>query len=594
MRVVGSREKMRPLRLALALGLASGALEVGLRAAPIYGMSAGDVGVWLLLAGTMGAAFAGAVGLGALLGRRLRHGAPLAALLWVHAALAWRWRLVNAFPHEPRVWAPIFGFGLVAALIALALDRPLARRERAATRAALALAGLGAILGLLRARPAETPHGGLKNNLVLITLDTARSDRFSAYGSANPTPSFDRLAAGGALFELAISTAPLTEPSHLAMLCGDPPTATGLVSNGTDLGPRPALLPVALRAAGYATAGFVAGFPLTARFGWGQGFDVYDDDFGAVAGLHRLSLVRLWDQLTLPATTLRERRADLVLARALPWLDARQDRPFFLWIHLFDAHGPYEAPGRPVDGPTDGARLDLPPYWPARDRAITSTDWLIGAYEAEIRYVDQALGRVLDRLDALGLADRTVVVAVADHGESLTEHGHLFDHGDDLYDPSLRVPMAIRAPGLPGGQKIPCEVSNLDVTPTALGLLGVDDGIARQGRDRGPELRGGPCAETPVIATTVGARFVDRPPVDHALRTRDHKLIQLAPRDAGGATEYQLYDLRADPGEQSPGPAEGSPLRTVLDAALERGGDVRQAESDEATKEALRALGYLE
>lgn len=585
---------MRPLRLALAFGLASGALEVGLRAAPIYGMSTTDLGIWLVLAAALGAAFALVVGLLAAGLRRLRHGAPLGALLWVHAALAWRWHLVNAFPHEARVWAPILGFGLLAAGLAVALERPLARAPGPAIRGSLVLVALGAILGFLRAQAPAARGGTAQNNLVLITLDTARSDRFSAYGSANPTPAFDRLASGGALFELAISTAPLTEPSHLAMLTGEPPTATGLVSNGTDLGDRPALLPVALRAKGYATAGFVAGFPLSSRFGWGQGFDVYDDDFGAIAGMHRLSLVRLWDQLTLPATTLRERRADRVLARALPWLDAHKDQRFFLWIHLFDAHGPYEAPGHPLDGPTEGARLDLPPYWPARDRAITSTDWLIGAYEAEIRYVDQALGRLLDRLDSLDLADHTVVIAVADHGESLTEHGHLFDHGDDLYDPSLRVPMAIRAPGLPGGLKIPCEASNLDVTPTALGLLGVDDGIARQGQDRGPELRGGPCAETPVLATTVGARFVDAPPVDHALRTRDHKLIALAPRDAGEAAEYQLYDLQADPGELTPGPAEGSPLRTVLDAALERGGDVRQAESDEATRAALRALGYVQ
>ncbi len=589
------RLERRPLLLALALGAASGALETGLQVSPRLGLGPAEIALWYALALGLGGLVGLGLGLGAAALGRWRWGLPLAGLAALHGAVAWREHLINAFPSDPKVWGPLLGIGLLGLGLAALLERGLAGR-RWPIGAALAGVLLGLGIGLVRARSPAAPANQTKNNIVLITLDTARSDRFSAYGSTNITPAFDRIAREGALFEQAIATAPLTQPSHLAILSGDPPTRSGVVTNGTELGPRPELLPARLQAEGWTTAAFVAGFPLHSRFGWAEPFDVYDDDFGAVAGLHRLAPVRLWDMLTLRSSTLRERRGDRVMARALPWLRAHADRPFFLWIHLFDAHGPYEAPGHPQDAPRDGTPLDLPPYWPARDRAITSADWLIGAYEAEIRYVDSQVGRLYDALGELVLLERTLLVLTADHGESLTEHGLLFDHGDDLFDPSLRVPLAFRGPGVQAGLKIPCQSSNEDVTPTLLGLLGLEDDRERQGRDRSAELRGEPCAEAPVYATTVGARFVDAPPVDHALRVGTHKLIWLAPRDAGAEADYDLYDLVADPGELAPVQDDPplTPMRVALDAALRGGREASRPEDDAATQEALRALGYVE
>lgn len=590
-------ERARALRAAMAAGSAAGALEVLLWSSPKLGLGEAEIGRWLVIAMALGALFAALVALVARRLDRLTVSGPLFALLALHAAIGWRMHLVNAYAREPRVWAPMLGALLLGVALAALLDRPLRRRVAVLEALSAIVAFIAGLAAFQRASPPPAPPPGDQNNLVLITMDTARADRFSAYGADNPTPAFDAIAAGGALFQTAIATAPLTQPSHLAILTGDPPTVTGVVTNGTELGPRPALLPEALRARGWTTAAFVAGFPLHSRFGWAAPFDVYDDDFGALAGLHRLALVRLWDLFTSRGNTLRERRGDQVMARALPWLEANADRAFFLWVHLFDAHGPYEAPGHAFDPPTEGAALELPFYWPPRHRAVTSEDWLIDAYEAEIRFVDAQVGLLLGRLEALGLLERTVVIATADHGESLTEHGYLFDHGDDLFDPSLKVPLAIRAPGLPAGLRVPCQVSNEDVTPTALALLGVDDGIRRSGRDRGPELRGEPCREAPVFASTVGARFVDAPPVDHALRAGTHKLIRKAPRDGGAEAEYALYDLVADPGELAPLPAGAAPsadLRTVLDAALRGGAEAARPEADPATQEALRALGYIE
>lgn len=581
----------------MAAGLAAGALEVGLQVSPTHGLSAGEIVRWYAVSLGLSVGFASALSLGAGLIGRWRRGLPLLGLVVVWAVVAWREHLINSFPSDPKVWGPVLLIGLAGLGLCGPLDRLLEGRGAARlTRALGVLAIFGLLLGVWRAQSPAAASDKTKNNIVLITMDTARADRFSAYGATNRTPSLDRLAREGALFEQAVATAPLTQPSHLAILTGMPPTRTGVVSNGTDLGPRPELLPALLQSKGWTTAAFVAGFPLHSRFGWAAPFDVYDDDFGAVAGLHRLSLVRLWDLLTLKAATLRERPGDQVLARALPWMEANRERPFFLWIHLFDAHGPYEAPGQVWDPPTEGQPLSLPPYWPARYRNISSSDWLIAAYEAEIRYVDSLVGQVLGQLERDGLLDRTVVIATADHGESLTEHGYLFDHGDDLFDPSLRVPLVFRGPGVRAGVRVPCQSSNEDVTPTVLGLLGLEDDRRRQGRDRGPELRGEPCREAPVLSTTVGARFTDTPPIDHALRTGTHKLIRLAPRAAGQAVDYALYDLVADPAELSPVTADPplTDLRTVLDGALGEGTEASQPERDAATQEALRALGYVE
>lgn len=595
-----SAPSARPWREALALGLASGALEVGLQVSPKLGLGGAEIARWYGAAVILGVGYAlFLAGLGAGL-RRLRpglslSGLPLVGLLALQAVVRWRDHVINAFPSDPIVWGPIFGIGALAVGCLLALER-WRRGGPSLSGPALLLAVVGLVLGVVRAQPPEIAQDKTKNNIVLITMDTARSDRFSAYGATNPTPAFDAWAREGARFDQAIATAPLTQPSHLAILTGDPPTRTGVVTNGTELGPRPEMLPARLRAEGWTTAAFVAGFPLHSRFGWSAPFDVYDDDFGASAGLHRLALVRLWDLLTLRAATLRERPGQQVMARALPWLDAHADRPFFLWIHLFDAHGPYEAPDHPFDPPTEGETLDLPPYWPPRHRAVTSTDWLVGAYEAEIRHVDALLGQLTERLRAHDLLERTIIVATADHGESLTEHGTLFDHGDDLFDPSLRVPLVFRGPGIKPGLVVPCQVSNEDITPTILGLLGLQDDRTRQGRDRSRELAGQPCREAPVLATTVGARFVDAPPIDHALRAGTHKLLRLAPRAAGEAADYVLYDLVADPGELAPVSSDPplSDLRTVLDAALGEGTAASSPERDAVTEEALRALGYIE
>jgi arylsulfatase A-like enzyme len=560
-------------------------------------MSAGERLRWIAAAVGLGVAFGvGAAVVAWGIGRRA-HGLVLAAFLALHVGLLYRFEVVlNEFVRDPRVWGGLLGIAVVSLGLGLLVD-PLLRRTRPVVIGLVGVGLLGAGVGFVEGTPPAARQLSPRKSVLVVTLDTLRPDAIGAYatdlvgGGKNLTPVMDRLAAEGVLYEQAVATAPLTEPSHLAILTGVPPHRTGVVSNGTELGDRPELLQRVLHGQGWNTAGFVSGFPLHGKYGWRQGMDVYDDDFGRFRGLHRLSIVQAVDQLVLPGNTLRERRGDLAVDRALTWLDSVDGAPFFLWLHLFDAHAPYESPDHSFDPPRDGSALALPAYWPPPHRSITSEAWLTRAYQAEVSYVDAQVGRVIDRLRAQGRLDDTIIVLTADHGESLTEHGYLFDHGDDLYDPSLLVPLIVRAPGqAQAGLRLRCQVGNLDVAPTVLGMLGLEAGGERVGTDRTAELAGGGCREEWVMATTVAGRFMEDPPLDHALRGAGHKLIE---KGEDGATS--CFDLGADPGElQDLGAA--CPPELVPLMSLERRGAVKSAATaeDVGSMEALRALGYVE
>jgi arylsulfatase A-like enzyme len=596
----------RLMRTALALGFCAGSLEIALRAAPRLGMDSAERIAWLAVAVALSSAVTVGGSLGLLVLRRFLRRTPalglvMATLVFLHGALFWRLELhVNAFTRDPVVWGGVLAIGVVSLLLGGLLDRPLRALAGKLDVACITVALIAAAVGLVRGQPPAPPDAAAQDapNLLVITLDTVRHDALEPYGGPVATPAIQRLADEGTLFETAIATAPLTEASHLAMLTGLEPTTSGVVSNGTDFGQQPALISHSLQQAGWATGGFVAGFPLHGRWGWTQGFDVYDDDFGSMPGLHRLAIVKAWDQIAVPGGSLRERRGDAVIQRTTHWLDRVDGRPWFAWVHLFDPHGPYEAPPpyhMEQAPPRGGDALELPAYWPPALRSITSTAWLDEAYHAEIRYTDALLGQLFASLEARGEMDRTLVLLVADHGESLTEHGYLFDHGDNLYDPSLRVPLILRWPGsIPAGLRLDCQVSTVSVASTLIEAAGLPEGP--HGRDGGSLLplidsRQG-CQPQDAYATTVAGKLMEDPPLDHALRARDRKLIA---HEAGGS---ELYDLLVDPGETRDLAAERSDeaaaLGQVLGAHLAGGAEIKSASSDQGTQEALRALGYIE
>jgi arylsulfatase A-like enzyme len=410
---------------------------------------------------------------------------------------------------------------------------------------------LAAVLaaGCGRARPQPL------DNLLLVTLDTTRADRVGAYGnSLGLTPNLDRLAAGGARFEAAWSPAPLTLPSHATMLTGLLPVAHGLRQNGSgELPPEVDTLATRLAGAGFRNGAFVSAFVLNHRFGLARGFATYDDEIAQRPGR--------------PAGLEAQRPGRETVDRALAWLAARDGRRWFLWVHLFDAHAPYEPPE------------------PFKSRFASP-------YDGEVAETDAQLGRLLDALAASGQSTKTLVVVAGDHGEALGEHGEP-THGLLLYEPTLHVPLVVSAlERIRAGSVVRTPVSLVDLAPTAADLLGVTWPAGPQGRS-GEDL--------------ANALREDAEPAPHDLyaETEYPRLFGWAPLAAlrRGAAKFvhapepELFDLASDPGETRNRIDEDRRAAVEMKQRVEalRSGalDRSTAEPDAESQRQLAALGYV-
>jgi choline-sulfatase len=393
--------------------------------------------------------------------------------------------------------------------------------------------------------------------MLLITLDTLRADHVSCYGpSPVTTPNLDSVARRGARVARAWTPIPLTTPAHATILTGLYPSAHGVRNNGRFRLPQEVTtVAEVLKAANVRTAAFVASFTTLGVFGLNQGFESYDDDLGN-------------DAMGEP----RNRRpANEVVDRASQWLTTNGGAPFLLWVHLYDPHFPYESPA------AYGARFPGDPY------------------SAAVAFTDDQVGRLIEVLDRTGAGARTVVVAVADHGEGLKSHGE-DHHGLLLYEEALRVPFLIAAPGRIGPGTVIGELaSTVDVLPTALGLLGKPVPTGVQGRDllspssaRNPRRR--------VYAETLFPYEELRWSALYALREDDLKYVK-GPRG-------ELFDLAADPAEQHDLATQRPQDAARLDAALvEMAGSIANRDrlaraagltpADPDAIERLSGLGYI-
>ncbi len=421
--------------------------------------------------------------------------------------------------------------------------------------AGLAIAAILAALALTVAlwRPRQSvAHGAFAGrNLLFVTLDTTRPDRLGSYGSKEGlTPHLDRLASEGVRFEHVLAHVPLTLPAHTSIFTSLYPTVHGVHDNGTfRVSPSTPTLATTLKSAGYDTGAFVGAFVLDARFGLNRGFDLYDDYYGEKRGL--LSLAQL------------ERPADAVIRSAERWIDGART-PWFAWVHLYDAHAPYRPPP------------ELARKFP--------TD----LYGAEIAFVDATLGAFLDRLSASGRLDRTVVVVLGDHGESLGEHGER-THGTFAYESTMRVPWILWARGL-RPQVFRDTVRQIDVMPTVLDLLSVPPPEQIVGQSLRPYLTGEARYQPPPsYFEALDANLnEDWAPLTGVVQD-GHKLIRLP--------IPELYDLAHDPKEQDNLYEQKTGLSRRLEATLDEisSGSTPSAATtpDPATIAKLRALGYL-
>jgi len=383
-------------------------------------------------------------------------------------------------------------------------------------------------------------------NVLVLAIDTLRADHLSCYGYRHPTsPNIDAMASQGVLAEHMYCAALPTYPSFTTFYTGQHPITHGIVAHGgkAQLAKEAPFVTQAFLEAGYTTC--AVDNLNRARQWFARGYEYYIDP-------------------SLRRTLLLGVTCEELNHRAIPWLRAHADEPFFMFIHYWDPHWPYTPPAKFrnlfYDGgnPTDRTNRALEAWWKtplgamARDTwlrtpagLITDPAYVSAMYDQEIRHVDEGIGEILGALDEFGLSDRTLTVLFGDHGESLTEHGIFFDH-HGLYDTCLHVPFIARWPGhLPAGARVSPMFQHLDVAPTLLQAAGIPASPAMDGRSLWPLLTGdheqGGRDRLYSAESTRMAKW--------SLRTREHKFILARELDAYGSPPRELYDLVTDPEE---------------------------------------------
>jgi arylsulfatase A-like enzyme len=381
-------------------------------------------------------------------------------------------------------------------------------------------------------------------NVVLIVVDALRADHLSCYGYARQTsPHLDALAASGVLCESMYCAGIPTQPAFTTIHTGQHPITHGIVSHGgaAELAKKTPTLAEVLLGAGYTTC--AVDNLMRERMWFGRGFEYYVDP----------SLRRV---LHLGVT------AEELNRRAIPWLRAHSGEPFFLFIHYWDPHTPYLPPeqdrGFYRGDPTDPSNASLEEWWRhpmgvlARDTwlqtpagRITDVEYVVALYDGEIRHVDRGIAELVQAVDELGLAERTLVAVTADHGESMNEHGIFFEH-HGLYESTVRVPFIARWPGrIPAGARRTQLLQHHDLAPTLLEAAGLRTPPTMEGKSRWKLLTGE--GEDPgrdallMVECTHQAKW--------ALRAGRYKFILARAPDFYGTPLRELYDLERDPAE---------------------------------------------
>ena len=396
-------------------------------------------------------------------------------------------------------------------------------------------------------------------NVLLITIDTVRADHIGCYGAKGvQTPTIDSLARDGIPFEHAISQVPLTWPSHAVILTGTYPFQNGVQDfTGQPLAPQFRSLAQAFKQHGYSTGAVVSAFVLDRSWGLARGFDFYDDAFSPEEFQKRdLGLV--------------DRKAEESVTHVINWLKQPTHRPFFFWLHLYDPHSPYDPPE---------------PY---------HTQYRDHLYDGEIAYADHELGRLISWLKSNRLYERTIIVLLSDHGESLGDHGEK-EHGFFVYNSTVHIPLIVKPPAGSGyrpGGRIARPVETVAVAPTLLASARIKDAVEKQFNSRGlldaaAEKEGAAYSETFYPLNSFGWSPL------HALETSRYHYVD--------APQPELYDLAADPEEKnnlltSQG-ATASVLKEKLQSLLQRnrykppeGGNSNLSPD---ALEKLRSLGYV-
>jgi len=405
--------------------------------------------------------------------------------------------------------------------------------------------------------------GGSQPSIVLISIDTLRADHVSAYGYSRPTPNIDALAETGVLFEEAHTVAPWTLPAHMTMMTGRFPSTHGVDNDGFALDDSIPTLAETLTGRGYRAAGFVAHHYLAATYGFDRGFD---DGY-----VYRQYL----NDPRMPGAAVR---GDSVIAAASDYLERSKDdkRPYFLFVHLFDAHWTFSAPppfaGRysdGYDGPMDGTlgRM-MPAIASKRPMQPADLQQLVDRYDEEVAFVDDLVGRLVAKIRSLPGGKRTVIVLTADHGEEFEDHGSL-GHSVTLYREQTHVPLIIADPAIGRkGLRVPSPVRSVDLAATVGRIAGLpdDDPFLAQGEGQALQVHLEAGAEPPRLPLVIETTRYGHPRAavivgtSKAIAAMDYDFMGIqqtsdGPRQHAAASwrrRLELYDVAQDPLEQRP------------------------------------------
>ncbi|NNE09522.1 MAG: sulfatase, partial [Gemmatimonadetes bacterium] len=446
-------------------------------------------------------------------------------------------------------------------------------------------------------------------NIVIITIDTFRTDFLGAYGNPHVyTPHMDRFARGGTQMLRALSSIPITLPSHATLMTGTHPATHGIYNNGFAFAqPERNVLAGHLRALGYRTAAFVSAFPLHDSFGLSAGFDVYDDETDQATFLSQYQFRKFLNESSTGAILKRqgrpvlshrvaERAGEGVWNAAREWLDAEGDQPFFLWLHFYDPHAPY-APGEVFEklyaertvlgGGYELADIEVPVY--ARLKHASDMATYRALYAGEVTRIDRVIGEMSAYFDKRDWTERTLFALTSDHGEGLGSHDVLV-HTPRIYEEQTSVPLFMRGPGIEPGALSKVPVRLVDLAPTLLAFgslppLPETDGRIVHIAEGSEDSEFLHVAETPVDG---GRRSIENGEwkLIHALQSDSYELFRHA--DDPGETRDRIADREADGAFRA--------LRDLL-ATIPTGlgtGDGGDPEDlPEAAREKLRGLGYL-
>jgi arylsulfatase A-like enzyme/Flp pilus assembly protein TadD len=430
------------------------------------------------------------------------------------------------------------------------------------------------LLILLLSAAAQTSHSSRKlarsldtihPNVILITLDTTRADRMGFLGSKlGLTPNLDAMSRQGVTFTRAYAHVPITTASHTTILTGTYPQFNRVDDFGVPLSPRLPYLPDLLHAQGYHTGAFVGSLildPLDGTApGFDRGFEVYDAGFHLRRhGMDRYKSV--------------ERRADDVVNHALAWLSRLPNGPFFLWVHLYDPHDPYDPP---------------PPF---------NNRFASQPYDGEIAYADSAVGKLIGEIGKHGLYDETLIAVMADHGESLGAHGEN-THGIFLYDETLHVPLLFKLPGAhTTGKRIDARVRLVDVAPTILQEAGLAVPKEMQGESLSALMR--PAISPKAVSEEERSAYAETDYPHRAFGWSALRALRSGKYLYVRAPERELYNQVADP-EAAHNLAGGAKavadtLASQLDEFRSRTSQtlVELAKPDAEQMQKLQALGYV-